>query len=59
MLVCYNRRAMKLKVHRKLIFCHVGPSWFSPVFIISYGYVILLEVVPCRLPSCFTSLYIS
>ena len=35
------------------IFYHLEPSWFSSVFIISYGYVILLKAMPCPLPSCF------
>ena len=32
---------------------HLGPIWFSCIYIVSYGHVILLKVVPCPLPSCF------
>lgn len=35
------------------IFCHLGPCWFQSVFVMYYGYVMLLTVVPCPLPSCF------
>ena len=35
------------------IFHHLGPSWFKLVFVMSYGSIILLKVVPCPLPSGF------
>ena len=38
------------------IFHHLGPGLFSLVFITYYGYVILLKVVPCPLPSCFNGM---
>lgn len=34
-------------------FRHLGPRWFSLVFVVYYDYVILLKVVPGPLPSCF------
>ena len=31
----------------------LGPIWFSLIYLTSSGYVILLRVMPCPLPSCF------
>ena len=32
------------------IFSHLGHRWSWPVFVMSYGYVILLKVVPAPFP---------
>ena len=32
---------------------HLGLIWFYSVYVMSLGYVILLKIVPCPLPSCF------
>jgi len=35
-----------------LLVCHLGPIWFW--YVVFLGYVTLLKVVPCSLPSCFS-----
>ena len=54
MLIYYNEHIMRLKVPWK---SNLPPSRTQSVltsFVMYYGYVILLKVVPCPLPSCFT-----
>ena len=33
---------------------HLGSNYFESVYVVSLGYAILLKVLPCPLPSCFT-----
>ena len=33
---------------------HLGPMWFSSVYVVSSGYVLLSNFLPCPLPSRFT-----
>ena len=32
------------------LFCHLGPSWFQPAYVMSSMAVILLKFVPCSFP---------
>ena len=56
LLMYYNECTMKFKVYWKLnllaIFYLIGSNQFF--FHILNGYVILLKVVPCPLPSCLS-----
>ena len=54
MLMYYNEHIIRIKVYWK---SNLLDLCFQLVYVISSGYVILLKVVPCPLPSYFT--YIS
>ena len=53
LLICHSERI--LRSSGSWLVRHLGPIWFYSVFVMSSGYVILSEAVPCPIPSCFKS----